>query len=123
LPSGTRKVSPDVRVSGAAVLRVQVMSGPQADEVATGLREHDSTGLLSISVAGRPGLAALVIDANNSGSCDGLAADVVLSGGQALGRSSTTSGQNGSARSPAGWPGSTGRSARQRCCVSTTRGC
>jgi dephospho-CoA kinase len=67
------------------VLRVQVMSGPQADEVVSGLREHDSTSLLSISVADRPGLAALVIDANNSGSRDELAADVVLSGGQALG--------------------------------------
>jgi dephospho-CoA kinase len=66
-----------------AALRVQVVYGADADEVASRLREHDRTGLLAVTVGDRPGLAAVVIAAPHS-RIDERAADVILDAGQPL---------------------------------------
>lgn len=59
------------------------MSGSHSGEVASRLSEHDSAGLLAVTVADWPGTAAIVIGIKTSGS-DVRAADVVLDDGQAL---------------------------------------
>jgi dephospho-CoA kinase len=59
------------------MLRVELVSGSRAEDVAGRLREHDSNGLLAVTVVDRPGVAALVID-TNSKSADERVADVVL---------------------------------------------
>ncbi|WP_433267339.1 hypothetical protein ACQPZF_01195 [Actinosynnema sp. CS-041913] len=42
-------------------VRVEVLSGRDADEVARLLREHDRSGLVTVAVVDRPGLAAVVV--------------------------------------------------------------
>jgi hypothetical protein len=65
------------------MLRVELLSGSCAEEVAGWLRELDSMGLLAVMVVDRPGVAALVVD-TDGGSADERVADVVLDGGAAL---------------------------------------
>ncbi len=44
-----------------AALRVQVVSGTDAAEMVSRLREHDQAELLAVVVADRPGLAAVAL--------------------------------------------------------------
>jgi len=60
-------------------LRVHVMFGPQADDVAGRLRAHDATGLLTVAAVEQPGPAALVIATGRSPATHAVA-DVVLDG-------------------------------------------
>jgi GrpB-like predicted nucleotidyltransferase (UPF0157 family) len=59
------------------MLRMQVMSGTFSSELASKLRERDSLGLLAITVTDRPGVAALVVAAEQD-CADERAVDVVL---------------------------------------------
>jgi dephospho-CoA kinase len=64
-------------------LRVHVLHGPCAQELACRLREHDGTGLLSVTVEDHSPTVALVVG-TKTGSMDDQAADVLLDGSQPL---------------------------------------
>ncbi len=65
------------------MLRVQVVSGTFSDEVASRLRERDLSGLLAVTVVDDPGVAALVIAAEQD-CADERAVDILLGAGQPL---------------------------------------
>jgi GrpB-like predicted nucleotidyltransferase (UPF0157 family) len=66
------------------MMRVEVISGAFSAELAGRLREHDSAGLLAVTVADRPGVAALVVAADQD-CADRRGVDAVLAAGQPLG--------------------------------------
>nr|MDQ2874448.1 hypothetical protein [Actinomycetota bacterium] len=65
------------------MLRVQVVSGTFSDELASRLRERDLSGLLAVTVVDDPGVAALVIAAEQD-CADERAVDILLGAGQPL---------------------------------------
>jgi GrpB-like predicted nucleotidyltransferase (UPF0157 family) len=65
------------------VLRIQVLSGPDADVVAGRLREQDNAGMLAVTVGDEPATVALVVG-TRAGAEDAGSADVVLDDRQPL---------------------------------------
>jgi dephospho-CoA kinase len=66
-----------------ARLRIGVMPGPYAPELAGRLREHDGSGLLSIAAGDHLATVGLLVGIR-TGSVDDQAADALLDGGQPL---------------------------------------